>query len=209
MKIGNIVHESELINHVKVDYINYLNEETAYHNVDTTLPTLYVGWSFMKECNRHDNVFQNVNILNRTIISNQLFFEFTYKEDKQSHVNGVQEFVDNVPMHYFKPKHNYTNLDPIFFQIANIEDLMDALPKELDCFYVYKKEMVYVLKNNNIWGINLTLYSFFQFDIDEIITTLKSKSCSYSDDSEGITYQKYYKTFPDYEDLKKYIVTIQ
>jgi hypothetical protein len=50
MKIANVIYEKELVNHTIVDYVNYINVATEYDSLDKTLPTLYVGWSFMKAC---------------------------------------------------------------------------------------------------------------------------------------------------------------
>ena len=60
LKIGNIIYKDELVNHTKVDYINYIPSQ--YFDYDNTLPTLFVGWSFMKEISSLE-VVQNANIL--------------------------------------------------------------------------------------------------------------------------------------------------
>ena len=49
MKVANIIYDGELVNHERVDFINYYEGETQYEAVDTSLPTLYVGWAFMKK----------------------------------------------------------------------------------------------------------------------------------------------------------------
>ena len=74
MKIANIVYEKNLVNHTKVDYINYVNGEVKYNNLDTSLPTLYVGWSFMKQCNPDNEIIQNANILYKKIITKLIVF---------------------------------------------------------------------------------------------------------------------------------------
>ena len=105
MKIGNIIFENELVNHSKVEYINYINEATSYDELDKTLPTLYVGWSFMKECNPNNEIIQNANILHKKIIQNELFWECSFKESKSSHIKGTESFVNSVPQFYFTPKY--------------------------------------------------------------------------------------------------------
>ena len=74
MKIGNIVYEIELINHINVEYINYINSPTEYKKIDNNLPTLYVGWLFMKKCNQYDPTFQNIDILTNEVIQNKLYW---------------------------------------------------------------------------------------------------------------------------------------
>ena len=68
MKIANIIHEKELVNHTKAEYVNYINKPTAYEDLDTTLPTLYVGWSLMKDSNPKNELIQNADILKKKIV---------------------------------------------------------------------------------------------------------------------------------------------
>lgn len=209
MKLANIVYQNELINHTKVDYVNYFNEPKRFNKLDYTLPTLYVGWSFMKKCNPDSQIIQNADILDKNIISNNLFWEFDFKENKQSHVNGVKEFVENIPEYYYKPKYKYINLDPVFFQVVDIDELMCILPNEIDKAYQFKDEIVYTLCGDSITGINLKMYEFFQFNVSEILNKIASRcknKNSVFHDVDGEMFMKYYKIFPEYTLLKRYIV---
>ena len=210
MKIANIIHEKELVNHTKAEYINYFNEPKVYDDFDKSLPTLYVGWSFMKACNPDNGIIQNANILKKKIITNELYWEFSFTESKSSHVKGVDTFAGLVPQFYFTPKFQYINLDPVFFQLKDIEDLMDVVPKKIDKYYILKNNMLYLLSDNKIYGLNLEMYRFFKFNTNDIICRLSE--ClkignEYISDSEGETYQSYYKIFPNFELLKRYLVT--
>lgn len=208
MKVANIVYEKDLINHTKVEYVNYVNNPVSYENLDKTLPTLYVGWVFMKSCNPNDNIIQNANILHKKIIGNELYWEFSFDESKQSHVKGVESFIKLAPQFYFNPKYLYVNLDPVFFQLANIDDLMDVIPKKFDSIYILKKEMVYVMAENKIWGINLDMYRFFKFNIDDLISRLSEKALMIHSDLDGSIYQSYYKIFPNFIQLKRHIIAM-
>ena len=207
MKIANIIHEKQLVNHTKVEYVNYINTATAYEDVDSSLPTLYVGWSFMKACNPDNPIIQNADILRKKIITNELYWEFNFQESKASHVKGVDKFAGLVPEFYFKPKYTYTNLCPVFFQLKDIQDLMDVLPKDITKTYNYKNEMLYVLKDGKISGIDLRMYEFFKFDIAEMLEKIKTRTFSHREDPDGEFYQTYYKIFPNFELLKRYLVT--
>ena len=208
MKIANVIHEKELVNHTKVEYINYFNEPKVYDDLDKSLPTLYVGWSFMKACNPDNSIVQNADILKKKIITNELYWEFSFRESKPSHVKGVDTFAGLVPQFYFSPKYIYTNLDPVFFQLKDIQDVMDVIPKKIDASYNYKNEMFYFLSENKIWGIDLRMYEFFKFNIPTFLATLGGRIKSSILDMDGSYYQKYYKIFPNYEHLKRYLVTI-
>ena len=211
MKIGNVIYENELVNHVKSDYINYFNEPKSYDDLDKSLPTLYVGWSFMKSCNKDNNIIQNADILKKKIITNELYWEFSFLESKSSHVKGVNTFAGLAPQFYFKPKYTYTNLDPVFFQLKDVDDLMDVVPKEINSIYQYKNEMIYLLFENNIWGINLNMFKFFKFDVNDIMHRVGDRlkiNHEYTNDFEGEVYQSKYKIFPNFEHLKRFVVTL-
>lgn len=216
MKIANVIYEKELVNHTMVEYVNYNQGTLEYDSLDKTKPTLYVGWSFMKACNPKNEIIQNADILHKKIITNELYWECSFEESKSSHVKGVENFVNFAPQFYFTPKYTYTNLDPIFFQLKDIQDLMDVVPKNVKASYNYKNELVYLLSESKIagetketiWGINLKMYEFFKFGIEEIVTQLSLRTENSYYDYEGTQYQTYYKIFPNFELLKRYLVTI-
>jgi hypothetical protein len=209
MKIANVIYEKELVNHTKVEYVNYYNELIEYEKLDKSLPTLFVGWSFMKACNPNNEIIQHADILKKKIITNELYWEFSFEESKASHVKGIETFVNIAPQFYFTPKYTYVNLDPVFFQIVDIEGLMDVLPKEKDVVYNYKNEMLYILKGNKITGIDLKMYAFFKFNISEIIEIFQNgQTAVYINDMDGQMYLNQYKIFPNFTLLKRYIVVI-
>jgi len=208
MKIANIIYEKELVNHTKVEYINYYDEPIEYDKLDKTLPTLYVGWSFMKASNPNNEIIQNADILKKKIITDELYWECSFQESKSSHVKGVDTFAGLVPQFYFTPKYSYTNLDPVFFQLGTVDDLMDVVPKTINAIYNYKNEMVYLLFENKIWGINLKMYEFFKFSTEEIMTRLAQRTETSHIDLEGITHQLHYQTFPNFTLLKRYLIVI-
>ena len=208
MELANIVFEKELINHIKVDYVNYYNQLIDYDSLDKSLPTLFVGWSFMKKCSSNNEVIQNANILSKKIVSNELYWEMSYEESKQSHVKGVETFIKNIPQYYFVPKYNYINLCPIFFNLSNIDDLMDVVPKKIDSMYIHKNEMIYIQYQNKITGINLSQYNFFKFDTNQIKTLLTERTSQIFDDVYGELYKTQYKIFPEFPYLKRFMVPL-
>lgn len=208
MKIANIIYEDELVNHVEVEYVNYFKGCTKYEGLDRTLPTLFVGWSFMKDCNSDDELIQNVDILKKRIITNQLYWEFSFQESKSSHIKGIQSFVRLAPEFYFTPNYKYTNLDPVFFQLNNTQDVLDVLPKKIDAVYYYKNEMIYLIFEDKISGLNLKIYEYFQFNMEELKDRINSRTNNGIVDTDGTLYQKYYKIFPNFTHLKRYLIVI-
>jgi len=208
MKIANIVYGDELVNHTEVEYINYFKGCRGYDELDKSLPTLFVGWSFMKECNPNNELIQNVDILKKKIITNELYWEFSFQESKSSHVKGVESFSRLAPQFYFTSKYKFTNLDPIFFQLTNVRDVMDVLPKKIDSVYIHKDEMLYLIVDDKISALNLKMYEFFEFDIKELETQITSRTNDVTIDSDGALFLKYYKIFPNFAHLKRYVIVI-
>lgn len=208
IKIGNIVSNTTLVNHTQVVYINYFNQSTPLADLDSSLPTLYVGWKFFKDSNPLSLMVQNQSILEKKVITNNLYWEFSFEENKSQHVSGVEMFARDVPFYYFSSRYKYINYDPIFFAIQSVEELMLLLPKNTDKVYNYKNEMLYALKGDQIYGIDLKMYNFFEFDTDKIIKVLSENTKKYVLDQEGLTYQTYYKTFPFFDQLKRYLVVL-
>ena len=208
MKIGNIVYREDLVNHEEVEYINYIPEAKTLDDIDNTLPTLYVGWKNLKECNPHNELIQNHSILEKRIFSNVLYWEYSFNENKSQHVSGVEMFVNNVPYHYFSTKYRYTNIDPVFFGISGLSDLTYLVADQLDSVYIYKNEMLYFLNGRNISGIDLVMYNYFDFDVDKIVELITSRSTKNILDNESDIFQNYYKQFPNFDQLKRYLVVL-
>lgn len=204
--IGNVLYHNELFNHTKVDYINYYNSD--YDNIDYSLPTLVVGWDFLKKKYGEDFSEYGISILDKELIKNEFYWEFSFDEKKSDHISGVDMFVRNVPYYYFRSKYIYTNLDPIFNKITNIDEFKKLLPEGDFTSYQFKDEMIYLLKDIEIFGIDLEMYNFFNIDSYGLLSSLTSKISEVNHDVDGSIYQKYYKTYPNFEELKRYLVVL-
>jgi hypothetical protein len=204
-KIGNIFYFDDLVNHEKVDYINYIDKNTHEGTINGDNPTLYVGWDKIKEQNKNNET--KITILDKEIEKNKTYWEFSFKENKSEHVSGVNMFAHDVPFYYFTSKYNYINLDPNQKNIYTLKDLRYYLPP-IDFYYQYKNEMLYVISDNNIFGIDLKMYEFFKIDTKNIIEELNLKNNRGMIDQDGETYQSYYKSFPDFDFLKRYLIVL-
>jgi len=68
--------------------------------------------------------------------------------------------------------------------------------------------MLYLLKENQLWGLDLNMYEFFNFDIEHILIKITNNSTEIFTDLTGETHQKYYKIYPNFENLKRYMVVL-
>ena len=207
MKIANIIYEKELVNHTNAGFVDYINKPTQYIDIDTSLPTLYVGWKFMKSCNPNNDTIKNVNILKKVIIKNRLYWEYSFGENKASHIKGVELFVNDSPKLFFNSKYEYVNIDPVFHQLKTIDDLLKICPPEIDVSYNYKNELIYLLSDNKIFGINLNMFEFFKFDINTIIEQFGGRTNKVNYDPNGDFYVENHKLFPNFDNLRRYLVT--
>ena len=162
----------------------------------------------MKASNPNNEIIQHADILKKRIITNELYWECSFEESKSSHIKGVENFINAVPQFYFAPKYQYINLDPVFFRLSTLEDLMDVLPKKLDSKYNFKNEMLYVSSDNKIYGINLLMYDFFKFNNYELLAAISERCEKTFNDLDGSIYQFYYKILPNFIHLKRYLITI-
>lgn len=211
--IGNVCYWEELINHTKVEYINYINLKNSENNlnsIDVNVPTLFVGWYSLKKnypLFKNGNI-EDISILNKEYKKNLRFWEFSFNENKSEHINGVNMFIRNAPYYFFRENYQYINIDPIFNNIINIEDIKKHVPINSDFIYNYKDEMIYILKSNIIYGLNLNMYDFFNINKMKLINTIKVKSKNYINDIDGKKYLDSYKIYPNFDELKRYLVVL-
>jgi len=201
MKYCNIVFEKELVNHKKLDYVNYYNYLIDYKDIKNNLPTLYVGWLFLKKCG-----LLNVDILKSTIKENKLFWTPSFEENKSSHVNGVSSFIDLAPTIHFTTNYQYIDVDPVMCQLYSNDDILSYIGKYFDKSYQYKSDIIYLLKDNKIFGLNLKMYEFFNFDITQLLTTINIGTSANILDSTGDIYVDYFRKLPYFKYLKRFIV---
>ena len=201
MKYCNIVFEKELVNHKQSEFVNYYNYSIDYKDIKNDLPTLYVGWLFLKKCG-----LLNVDILKSSIIENKLFWTPSFEENKASHVNGVASFVSLAPTIYFTTKYQYIDVDPVMCQLYSNEEILNYIGNSFDKFYQYKTDIIYLLKDNKIFGLNLKMFEFFNFDTTQLLTSIYSKTHTKLLDNSGDIYVEHFKKLPYFKYLKRFIV---
>lgn len=201
MKFCNIVFETELVNHKEIDFINYINKNTKYNDIKNNLPTLYVGWLFLKKCNIFD-----ANILKNAIIENKLYWIPSPEENKTLYTIGINSFINLVPTIYLTNDYKYIDIDPVISQIFSLDDMINIIGINFDRSYQYKTDIIYLLKNNIIYGINLKMFEFFGFNISQILITINSGTTDVITDTNGDIYVEYFKKMPYFKYLKRFLV---
>ncbi|MFW6273174.1 MAG: hypothetical protein ACOC2U_05285 [bacterium] len=208
MKIGNVIYNTDLVKHDKVEYINYLNKSIPFENLNTDLPTLYVGWDFLKETHKDSILLNKFDILEKVVQEGKLYWEFSFDENKPQHVNGVDDFVNGVPKKYFENNFQYINLSPLFYDIHLISDFFKFIGNKIDVFYNYKDEIYYIYNGNKIFGIDINIIKLLGFNLDALDEQLELKTISRIDDKDGKTALKYQDMFSNYDNIRRYIPII-
>ena len=204
MKYCNIVFEKELVNHKQSEFVNYYNYSIDLKDIKNNLPTLYVGWLFLKKCG-----LLNVDILKSSIIENKLFWTPSFEENKSSHVNGVASFIDLAPTIYLTTTYQYIDVDPVMCQLYSNNDILQYIGNDFDKYYQYKSDIIYLLKNNKIFGLNLKMFEFFNFDISKLLSDINSITTIKILDNSGDIYVENFKKLPYFKYLKRFIVCMQ
>lgn len=200
-KIGNILYTDELVNHKKVDYINYIENDNI-NIINNDLPTLIVGWYNVKK-----NNLKNISILNKTITPYNLYWEFTFEENKSNHVDGVETFTKLLPNYYFQKRYNYYTIDPIFYDIYVTEDIIKHINGEIEKCYL-NNDMLYILTNeNNIYGLNLHIYNYFLIKKENLLFYFSNKINIFVEDENNEIFNKYLNFFNGFEYTKRYLIT--
>lgn len=207
MKIGNIIYRDELVNHTKQSNINYLNIESDIHNFDQTLPTLFVGWRFFKENFESIREKYGVDILDKTIKTNQMYWEFSFDEDKSDHVNGINDFIISLPQLFFKMKYSFVSLDLIE---KNGLDIIKVLDNRIDSTYIFRDKYIYMLVGGVVYGINLEQLNFLKNKefVSNIISLVKEKSNKIFLDEDGDLFKEKIGDFHHHDYLYRYMPII-
>jgi len=210
LKIANIIYNTDLVNHTKQEYINYYQNISNISIVDFNLPTLIVGWQYLKNINKDQNLYNNISILDKLLIKNKLYWEFSFEENKSNHIDGVESFIFNIPYYYFDSNIEYILIDPVFNQIKDFDTLILYIPKNIEKIYNYRNEMLFMLTlNNKVYGIDLKMFEFFKFDMVKLLEILKNNSYNIINDIDGKKYEYYYQYFYFYVNLMRYIVLME
>lgn len=154
MKIANIVSNTKL--NVSEDF----NVVESLDNAIQGLPTLLIGWDYVKE---H---FSHYDIINRTL-SDNLYWTFKKTEKRVLHEEDIYNFVERVYKNLVKDI-NYVFIDPILFEKRKIKKILRKI-NSIKSVVSYKYDnMIYMYGENIIFGVDLSLLDFIGLSKDKI-----------------------------------------
>ena len=157
--IGNIVTKS------KLEVSSFFNVTSDFHGIDTSIPTLIVGWSEVKQ------LFPNQDILNSKI-SDNIYWTFSKREKRYKYEQDITDFTTKV-VNELNNKVKYC----FFNYILSPEDKRLRFinyVKSGNCSIYYNTRFLYVFNSVDlkIIGVSLADLSYIGIDIEEFISSL-------------------------------------
>lgn len=198
MKLGNIVVEDAFIKHDKILSLNVDILNITNKFIDNGKPTLIIGWRNTKK--EFDN---KVSILSKKI-NDKLFWTFNPTERLQDFNEDIDKFVELLTTDFIKNL-KYELLDPIILNKKTTDEFLIELPKIIDITYI-NDEMIYFLSNKIVYGLDLNVLNFLNFNKVEIVKYIENISKkiifeTYDDNGCIYRYNKIFKM----NNLEKYI----
>lgn len=206
LKLGNVVISKEELLTEKGKEVKENKLLNIYNSLEElknkNLPTLVIGWNYVKK-----NI-EGVSILNKKIEDN-LYWTFSSTEKIQDFNENIDEFIDKLGNDIVRGV-KFILIDPIVDNLKTIDDLISIVPPEV---YTYQNEdMIYCYsqKNDTIYGLDINILEFLEFEISDIINSLKNKSISYFvedyKENRGIFF---YKKFLNIKNITKFVPYLQ
>lgn len=157
--IGNIVTKS------KLEVSSFFNVTPDFHGIDTSIPTLIVGWSEVKQ------LFPNQDILNHKI-SDNIQWTFSKREKRYKYEQDITDFTTKV-VNELNNKVKYC----FFNYVLSPEDKRVRFinyVKSGNCSIYYNTRFLYVFNSVDlkIIGVSLADLSYIGIDIEEFISSL-------------------------------------
>ena len=171
MNIGNIVSSSV----IKEENFILFDE---IESIDNSLPTLIVGWDKTKQ------IFGNkISILNKKI-SDNLFWTFLPKERRVDYDDDLSNF-KKLCINTFGAELSYVYIDPIHDKSKKIKKILKKIYSfEESISYITDKNMLYILGDNIIFGVDLNITEFIGIGNDKILSRIHNLPSSVLIDNE-------------------------
>jgi len=146
MKIGNIVSSNKI--DVSIDF----NVVESLDNIIQGLPTLIVGWDYIKKN------YPNYDIVDRKLGSN-LYWTFKKTEKRELYEEDLYLFKQSTYSHLIKDI-KYVFIDPLQQKLRTIKKIIKKMYSFKKIIAYIHDDMIYLYDENTIFGIDLILLEF-------------------------------------------------
>ena len=165
MKIANIVSKTEL----KVS--NFFNVVSDFKEIDSSLPTLIVGFEYT------DELFPQFNVLNVNIKDNIYWtVQKSYSRDKFQ--EDFNYFTNKVYLDLIKDV-KYVYVDLILSSPRKIMKIIRKIYSLKDKISYRYGNMIYIYGEGLVFGVDLNLTTYIGINESKVVNKIKSMSVFY------------------------------
>jgi hypothetical protein len=163
MKIGNVITNQN------TESFPDFNVFEKYEEVDNDLPTLIIGYETVKLS------FEDFKMLKRQLNRNT-FWTFTLREKRDIHNEDVVKFRHHCFETIIK-NITYIYIDPFNWPLGNIKKTIRRIQNpEYELISYRHENMIYILSDKIIFGINLDVLDFMEISVSRLIDKIKQHS---------------------------------
>lgn len=170
MFVGNIVIQNKL----NID--KYFNVVESMDDIIHGLPTLIVGWDIVK------TIEPDADFITRKL-SDNTFWTFKKTERRDIFENDLYDFI-----HY---SYNLliTNVDYKFIDLIQLSELQlkntfKLIKKSTKSVGYIHENMLYIYSENVVYGLDLKLVNYLEYNLVEILNKIKSYCSVFLDNDE-------------------------
>jgi hypothetical protein len=196
MHIANIVTNSN----ITVD--KYFNISNSLDNIIQDLPTLIIGWDIVKTIN------PDVDFIDKKL-SDNIFWTFKKSERRDIYQEDLYNFITYCYKNLIKDI-DYSFIDLITLTDSEIKESFNNIKKcKKSATYQYN-DMIYVYCDNTIYGIDLKLVKYLDYDVKKTIEKIKTNSFVFlSGDQILIEYKDIIESLDNEVKYVPYLYTIE
>jgi hypothetical protein len=196
MHIANIVTNSN----ITVD--KYFNISNSLDNIIQDLPTLIIGWDIVKTIN------PDVDFIDKKLSYN-IFWTFKKSERRDIYQEDLYNFITYCYKNLIKDI-DYSFIDLITLTDSEIKESFNNIKKcKKSATYQYN-DMIYVYCDNTIYGIDLKLVKYLDYDVKKTIEKIKKNSFVFlSGDQILIEYKDIIESLDNEVKYVPYLYTIE
>jgi hypothetical protein len=171
MFVGNIVNKSNL----NID--KYFNVVESLDDIIKGLPTLVIGWDIVK------TIKQDADFIDKKL-SKDIFWTFKKTERRDIFEEDLYNFIQYSYNLLIKDI-EYQFIDFIQLGKNETKEVFNQIKNNKSTSYFYNN-MVYIHNKKTIYGIDLKLVKYLDFDVTKTINKIKTYSTVFLSDNDII-----------------------
>jgi hypothetical protein len=196
MKIANIVSLANI--NVSEDF----NVVQSLDDIIQGLPTLIIGWDYVK---KH---YPDYNIITRELGPN-LWWTFKKHEKRDLHEEDIYNFTERTYKNLITDV-SYVFVDPIIMSGKKIRKIVKKICSLSSVIAYEHQSMIYLYGEKLIFGIDLSLLSFMNLNVDKLKEKIIKKSSIFlKDESIFIEYKKRVENLDNQVKFIPYLYSIE